>query len=388
MEQGDNRRPIADIKTPPASGDGDRERMIVRTSTIGIAANILLAGFKAVVGLTTKSIAVTLDAVNNLSDALSSVVTIIGAKLGAKSPDREHPMGHGRIEYLSSLLVSAIVLYAGVTSFVESVKKVISPEAPDYSTVSVAVMAVAIVTKIALGTYTKGKGREANSGALVASGSDAMFDAVLSSSVLASALIQMTSGVSLEAYVGVAISAVIIKAGIEMASETIDDIIGRREDPGVTGRIREIVCEEPGVHGAYDLILFNYGPDRYYGSVHMELDDTITVGEVDALTRRIEERVYAETGVVLVGVSVYSRNTTDDEADEMRRRVTDAVTSHDWVLQVHGFYVDTEMKDIRLDAVISFDVDREKALAVLIDEVREMYPDYAIQIVPDVDFSD
>jgi divalent metal cation (Fe/Co/Zn/Cd) transporter len=249
-------------------------------------------------------------------------------------------------------------------------------------------MAVAIVTKIALGTYTKGKGREANSGALVASGSDAMFDAVLSSSVLASALIQMTSGVSLEAYVGVAISAVIIKAGIEMASETIDDIIGRREDPGVTGRIREIVCEEPGVHGAYDLILFNYGPDRYYGSVHMELDDTITVGEVDALTRRIEERVYAETGVVLVGVSVYSRNTTDDEADEMRRRVTDAVTSHDWVLQVHGFYVDTEMKDIRLDAVISFDVDREKALAVLIDEVREMYPDYAIQIVPDVDFSD
>ena len=282
----------------------DREKTIVRTSIIGILTNVLLAAFKAAVGIISNSIAVTLDAVNNLSDALSSVVTIIGAKLGAKAPDKKHPLGYGRIEYLSSMIVAAIVLYAGITSLVESVKKIIHPEAADYGTISLIIIAVAIVVKLVLGRYVKKQGEKVNSGALVASGKDASFDAILSASVLASAIVFLIWGISLEAYVGVIISIVIIKAGIEMMMETLNDIIGQRGDADTGAQIRSILNEEPEVRGAYDLILYNYGPNKYYGSVHLELPDTMTVDEVDVLTRKVQVEVYQKTGVVLTGISV------------------------------------------------------------------------------------
>ena len=350
-----------------------------------IVANVFLAGFKAAVGIIANSIAVTLDAVNNLSDALSSVVTIIGAKLGAKQPNKKHPLGYGRIEYLSSMIVAAIVLYAGITSAVESVKKIVSPEAADYSTVSLVIISVAIVVKLILGQYVKRQGKKHNSGALVASGSDALFDAMLSASVLATAIVYLIWNVSLEAYVGVVISAFIIKAGIGMMIETVNDILGKRSDKEEIDRIKSLICEEPEVRGAFDLVLFNYGPSRNYGSVHIELPDTMEVDEVDKLTRRIEMKVYKETGVILTGVGVYSFNTSDDEAANMRDTVRETVMAHDWALQLHGFYADTEKKTMRFDVVISFDIKRAEALEILTKEVQSLYPDYTLQIVPDVD---
>ena len=366
----------------------DREKIIVRTSVIGIITNVFLAAFKAAVGLISHSIAVILDAVNNLSDALSSVITIIGAKLGAKKPDKKHPLGYGRIEYLSSMMVAAIVLYAGITSLVESVKKIIHPEAADYQTVSLIIIAVAIVAKLLLGGYVKKQGEKVNSGALIASGKDASFDAIISASVLASAVIFLIWGISLEAYVGVIISAVIIKAGVEMMIETLNDIIGQRGDPEISKRIKHLVNEEPEVRGAYDLTLFNYGPDKHYGSVHIELPDTMTVDEVDALTRKVQLKVFQNTGVILTGVGVYSYNTTNDEAAMIRNTIQKKIMSHDWALQMHGFYVDTINKTIRFDVVVSFDIDHREALSIMQEEVRELYPDYAIHIVPDVDVSD
>lgn len=366
----------------------ERERTIIKTSVVGIATNVLLAAFKAVVGLLSRSIAVTLDAVNNLSDALSSVITIIGAKLGARQPDHKHPLGHGRVEYISSLLVAAIVLYAGITSLVESVKKIIHPEAADYSTVSLLIIAVAIAVKLVLGRYVKAQGEKVNSGALIASGSDASFDAILSASVLASAIIFLVWHISLEAYVGVVIAAFIIKAGIGMTTETLDDILGHREDAETSLKIKRLLTEEPEVRGAYDLILYNYGPNKNYGSVHLELPDTMTVDQVDVLTRRVETKVYRETGVILTGVGVYSYNTTDEQAAQIRNAVQEAVLSHDWALQMHGFYVDTEKKAMRFDVVLSFDVDRKEALETLQREVRALYPDYNAMIVPDVDVTD
>jgi len=167
----------------------NRDKVIVRTSIIGILVNVLLAAFKAVIGVMSNSIAVILDAVNNLSDALSSIITIVGTKLAGKLPDRKHPLGYGRIEYLSAMIVSGIVLYAGITAAVESVKKIIEPQTPEYSVTSIVIIAVAVIVKIGLGKYVKGQGEKVNSGALVASGADALFDAVLSASVLACALI-------------------------------------------------------------------------------------------------------------------------------------------------------------------------------------------------------
>ena len=259
-----------------AAPETSRDKVIIRTSVIGIAANVLLAAFKATIGIVSHSIAVTLDAVNNLSDALSSIITIVGTKLSGRLPDKKHPMGYGRIEYLSAMIVSGIVLYAGITSAVESVKKIFHPEQPEYSTVSLAIIAVAVVVKIVLGRYVKAQGEKVNSGSLVASGSDAMFDAILSASVLACAIVFMVSGVSLEAYVGAGISAVIVKSGIEMMIETLNQILGERADKETTDQIKQLLTEEPVVRGAYDLIMYNYGPDKDLASVHLELPDTMT----------------------------------------------------------------------------------------------------------------
>ena len=366
----------------------NREKTIVKTSIIGILTNVLLVGFKAFVGLMSNSIAIILDAVNNLSDALSSVVTIIGAKLGAKQPDKKHPLGYGRIEYLSSMIVAALVLYAGITSLVESIKKIIRPEAAEYGTVTLIIISVAIVVKLILGLYVKKQGKKVNSGALVASGSDAMFDAILSASVLASAIVYLIWGVSLEAYVGVVIAGFIIKAGVEMMIETLNDIIGKREDAETTKELKQIICEEESVLGAYDVTLFNYGPNRNYGSVHVELPDTLTVDDVDRITRKIQVDVYQKTGVILTGIGVYSYNTSNDEAAQMRNKVQETVLSHEWALQMHGFYADTEKKMARFDVVMSFDVDRKEALETMYKEICGMYPDYEIVIVPDVDVAD
>ncbi len=362
-----------------------REKTIIRASVVGIITNILLASFKGAVGLLSNSIAYVLDAVNNLSDVLSSLVTIIGAKLGAKKPDKEHPLGHGRIEYLSALIVSAIVLYAGITSLIESGKKIIDPVEADYSTPAIVIIIAAIFAKLLLGAYVKREGKKVNSGALIASGTDASFDAVISLSVLASAIINLTLGWSLEAWVGLFISIVIIRAGIDMMKETIDDIIGHRSDAEICKRIRAILSDEPEVRGAYDLNLFNYGPDRYYGSVHLELPDTMTVEQVDILTRKVQLSVYRETGVILTGVGVYSYNTTNEEAARIHNIVQETVLSHDWALQFHGFYADTKKKKIHFDVVVSFDIDNSEAHDILMKEVGDLFPDYDLSLVTDLD---
>ena len=367
----------------------ERGRVIVRTSIVGIAANVALAAFKAVIGLASNSIAVVLDAVNNLTDALSSVVTIIGAKLAGKKPDKDHPLGHGRYEYISALVIVAIVLYAGITSLVESVKKIIDPTVPDYSTVALIIIAVAVVAKIVLGRYVTAQGRKVDSGSLVASGKDALFDAAISASVLAAAIIYMTTGFSLEAYVGVIISVVIIKAGIDMLREALDDILGHRPDPELSVGIKKTVCADPDVLGAYDLLLESYGPDLTVGAVHVEVPDTMTAAQIDAMTRRLQAAVYAEHRIALATVGIYSRNTTDDEVMEMRSAITRMVMEHDGVLQMHGFYVDTEAKRVSFDLIVDFAVaDRNATYDHIVSEAREMYPGYEFSVALDLDLSD
>ncbi|MBR5636240.1 MAG: cation transporter [Pseudobutyrivibrio sp.] len=366
----------------------NRNQVIVKTSIIGIIANLLLAGFKALVGILSGSIAIILDAVNNLSDALSSVVTIIGTKLAGKMPDKEHPMGHGRAEYLSALLVSAIIIYAGLTSLNESILKIVHPAEVQYETLTLVVLVAAIFVKFFLGRYVKATGEKVNSSALMASGADASFDAIISTSVLASAIIYLVFGISLEAWVGVLISIIIVKAGWEMMSDTLDDILGRRPDRELTVGIKRLICEEPEVRGAYDLVLNNYGPNKFLGSVHVELPDTMTVEDVDNLTRRIQEKVFKETGVVLTGVGVYSYNTKDDEAARIRNRVLEIVKQHDWALQLHGFYVNTNTKEMRFDVVLSFEVNHVEGTEIIYKEVLSEYPEYNIQIAADVDVAD
>ncbi|MDO5100828.1 MAG: cation diffusion facilitator family transporter [Eubacteriales bacterium] len=365
-----------------------RAGVIVRASLVGIFTNIFLALFKAAVGIMSNSIAVILDAVNNVSDALSSIITIVGTKLAGRLPDKKHPFGYGRIEYLSAMIVAGIVLYAGITSAVESVKKIIFPEKADYSIVSLVIIGVAVVVKIILGRFVKAQGEKVNSGSLIASGSDAMFDAVLSASVLASALIYRYSGLSLEALVGVIISVIIIKSGISMMIDTLNEILGMRADKEVTDRIKQVLTSEPEVQGAYDLVLNNYGPDKNYASVHLELPDTMTAKEIDHLTRRLERKVYQQTGVVLASVGLYSYNTGDDEAARVQKDVRERVTAFAWVNQLHGFYIDVEKREMTFDVVMTFEIEADEGLRLLYSEMSSAYPNFTVQITADVDVSD
>lgn len=378
----DNQNPVM------AADKADRNDIIIKTSVIGILTNVLLAAFKAAIGLAANSIAVTLDAVNNLSDALSSVITIAGTKLAGKLPDKEHPFGYGRIEYLSALVVAGIVLYAGITAAVESVKKMISPEVPDYSVTALIIIGAAVVVKIILGRFVKAQGERVNSGSLVASGSDALFDAVLSLSVLISAILFIATGISLEAYVGAVISGFIIKSGIDMIRDTLDEILGKRMDKETSRQLKSLLSDEPEVRGAHDLVIYNYGPDKDLASVHLELPDTMSVKEVDSLTRRLEMKVFKATGIILAAVGVYSYNTEDSKAARVRVDVTKLVLAHEWALQLHGFYLDETAKIMRFDVVMSFDIPHKEGVRILQEEMRAAYPQYDIQIVPDVDLSD
>ena len=364
---------------------GGRDRIIIRTSIIGIIANLLLAGFKAVIGILTNSIAITLDAVNNTSDALSSVVTIIGTKLAGKQPDKKHPLGYGRIEYLSTMIIAAIVLYAGITSMTESVDKILNPEVADYSTVSLVIIAVAIFVKVFLGLYVKRTGQKVNSGSLIASGTDALFDAVLSTSVLVSAIIFVVWDVSLEAYVGAVISVFIIKSGIEMIRDAVDEILGKRADKELTDAIKETICEEDGVSGAYDLILHNYGPDRMIGSVHVEVPGSMTASEIDSMERSIAGRVFQKHGVIIAGIGIYSRDDSEESAS-MRSEITRIVMSHEGILQMHGFRVDPEKKILNLDVIIDYALEnREEIYSQICSEIQDKYPDYRLELVLDID---
>ena len=366
-----------------------REKTIVRTSIIGIIVNVLLAGFKAVIGLVTNSIAIILDAVNNISDAGSSLITIVGTKLAGKEPDKKHPFGYGRIEYLSAMTISVIILYAGITSFVEAVKQIIHPETPDYSTVSLVIVAVALVIKIVLGRYVKNVGEKVNSDSLINSGEEATLDAVISTATLVAAGIFLLFNVSLEAWLGAVISAVIIKSGVEMLMDTVSQILGEKNDPELVKNIKHTVASFPGVNGAYDLVLNNYGPDSWNGSIHVDVPDTFTADQLDELTREIQVEVYRQYNVVLTAIGIYSLNSKDEKVVETQRKVGEIVLSHEHVKQMHGFYVNPEKKTMRFDAVISFDAgDRHAVYEKVVSDVQNAFPDYTLQVAMDTDFAE
>lgn len=367
----------------------NREKTIVKTSIISICANLMLVGFKATVGLLSNSIAIITDAVNNLSDALSSIITIIGTKLAGKAPDKKHPYGYGRIEYITSLVVSAIVLYAGITAFIESVKKIIAPEEVDYNVTTLIVLIGGIIIKFVLGLYVKKKGRAIKSDSLVASGADAFNDAILSISVLASAIVYMIFNVNLEAYVGALVSVFIIKAGIELIKESINNVLGTRIESSLAKSIKEEVLKEKNVKGAFDLFLNDYGPDKYLGSIHIEVEDTLSVADIDKISRRITKQVSQKYGVILHTIGVYSINTKDENIIKAKKEVEEIVFAHKEILQMHGFYLDINDKTLSFDIIIDFKAkNREKIYQEIYDSVQEKFKNYKITITLDIDSSD
>jgi len=369
----------------PVTDAAVRARRITRTSYIGIGANLLLAAFKAAVGLVSGSVAIVLDAVNNLTDALSSVLTIVGVKLAHRPPDAKHPFGYGRVEYFSAVTIAALVLAAGAGSFVESVRKIIHPTTPEYGVASLVIVAVAVFAKFALGRYVSAEGRACNSEALVASGADASFDALVSLSTLVGAGILLLFGVNLDGWIGAAISLFIVKAGAEMLFGSIDSIMGRRPDADVTKPIRETAEAIPGVLGVHDLILHNYGPDFAIGSLHVEVDGTLDAVELYRITRSVQASVFEKFHVILT-VGIYA---IDPSRRAEREIIEKAALAHPGVLGVHGVFFDDKASVVAFDILSDFTVrDRPALRTALLEELTPKFPGRSLAISFDADYTD
>ena len=366
----------------------DRDKTIIKTSIKGIIVNIILVAFKAVIGLIVNSIAIILDAVNNLSDALSSIITIIGTKLAAKKPDKKHPYGHGRIEYLASVVIAVIVFVAGLTALKESVEKIINPEEANYTVVSLVIVAVAVVVKFIFGRYVKNIGTKVNSQSLVASGADAIFDSILSFSTLVAGIVSLVWHISLEGILGAIISIFILKSSIEILKETLNDIIGTRVDSDFSGKIKEKVNSFEDVEGCYDLILNNYGPNKIIGSIHVQVPDNLTARQIHALTNKISGSIYAEFGIILT-IGIYASNTSDEQSKNIKIELEKIIEDYPEVLQMHGFYVDIENKLVSFDLIMDFkSEDISKIKEEVIEKLKSKYTEFEFNINIDADFSD
>lgn len=366
----------------------DRSKNIVRISIIGIIVNLILVGFKTVIGVITGSVAIIMDAVNNLSDAFSSVVTIIGTKLAGRQPDKKHPYGYGRIEYISSIIIAAIVMLAGFTSCKESVDKIIHTKAADYSAISMIMIGVAVFVKFFLGRYVKSAGEKYHSESLIASGTDAMFDSVISLSTLIAAGVSILFKVSIEGYLGVVISVIILKAGLEIMTDSLGSIIGSRVDSELSVKLKEDISKYPNVLGTYDLILHRYGPEKIIGSVHIELPDEMTAKEIHALSRNIAEGVYINYGIIMT-IGIYASNTEDGLFAQMKQKLEGYISEYPEILQMHGFYADSERMRVSFDLIIDFKADNKIEIRDdILNKMENDYSEYQFSATLDNDFSD
>ena len=346
--------------------------------------NLVLVGFKATVGVFANSISIILDAVNNFTDVLSSVVTIVGVKLAGKRPDRNHPFGHGRLEYFSAMIVAMVILVTGAMAVKESIGKIIVPEEADYSIASLVIVAVAVIVKFLFGQYIRKQGKELNSKSLIASGVDAISDAALSFSVLVGAIISFVWHISLEGYIGIIIAVMIIKTAVEILIESSNELIGVRVDNEIAEKIKKTILKFDMVEGVYDLALHNYGPNKLVASAHIQIPDDLKTRAIHKLSREIEVKVYEKYGAILT-LGIYASNESG-KYKKMKDYIEEVLAEYPTLLQMHGFYVDEEEKTISFDLVFSFD---EMEATVKMEEIRKKvsakYADYKVYIILDAD---
>ncbi len=364
-----------------------RNRGITLASIKGIIGNVILVIFKMIVGLASNSIAIILDAVNNLTDVLSSVLTIIGTKLASKEADKEHPFGHGRIEYMTTMAIAFIILGAGIGSLKESIEKIIHPAVSTFDIPGLAIIAAAIVVKVVMGYYIKGQGEKYQSGALIASGVDALFDAVITFATLVSAGLVFFLNIDIQGYVGAIISLFILKAAFDILRDMYNHLLGVRADDELIREIKETIAQHPQVGGVYDLVLNSYGPGETIGSVHISLPENLTVGEIHPLTKGIAVHLYNKFGIAMT-VGVYAENEPSVEVLEIKKELDKVLSLYTNVVQVHAFYVQQEKKVIYYDVIFNFDEeDPHGTLEKIKEELHKRYPDYTQFAVVDADFS-
>ncbi len=363
-----------------------REGIILTTSGLGIITNVFIAAVKVVIGLLASSIAIISEGINNASDALTSVLTLVGTKLAGKHPDAKHPFGYGRIEYLTSLIVAVFILVTGIETLKSSVERIFQPADLAVSYLSLAIIAFSAVVKFLLGTYTVKMGKKAGSGALEAVGIDSRNDSLISVVTIAASLVFLLSGVSLDAYAGIFISVLILKAGFEVLKDTVSDLLGKPAESELAAELYREIRATEGVIGAVDMMLHNYGPDAYTGSCNLEIDHETTVGEIYQILRKLQIDIYAKYKVAMV-FGLYAVDNDHEGVRELRRDIASFVRNYEHVKSFHAVYLEPETNRIYCDFIVDYDLKDWDALrAEFLAYMAERYPASEIALNIETEF--
>lgn len=365
-----------------------RQSIIVKTGYIGILTNVIVVAGKGIVGIVSGSMSILLDALNNLADAMSSIITIIGVKLAGRPADDKHPFGYGRIEYFAGIIVAALILAAGGTSLVESIKGIINPSDLEFSVMSISIITITVFIKLGLGLYTKRKGKEVSSDALISSGTECLFDSIVSIATLVSALAFYITGLNIDCWLAAIISCLLIKAGIEMIMSPVNELLGSRSSVELTSSIKTRVKTIEGVRGVYDVVIHNYGPEQNIGALHVEVDDALKASDLHQITKKIQILVLHEFGII-VTVGFYAHHREGSEASKAEEVVRKYVMKQDGVVGMHGFYINNDDKILSFDIVYSFKVHHPITLrSHIIEWLRNDYQDHNIYIGLDRNYSE
>ena len=370
-----------DVKNPEV-----RHAYGVMMSIIGIVANVALSAVKLVFGTLCGSISVTADAMNNLSDAGSQIISLISFKISSKPADRDHPFGHARIEYVASMIVSFLVLLVGIELLGESVKKIIEPVRSEFGTAVMIALGISVAVKLWLGISGKRVAKRIGSSVVAATASDSISDALATSAVLVSALISRFTGFQTDAYMGVAVSVIIFIAGIKILNETKNSILGSPPEPEVVEAIANITREYPDILGIHDMVVHNYGPGNTIASLHAEVDGSKNVYLIHDMIDNVEKRLYSELGVRAT-IHMDPIVVDDERVSELRALTLETVKSVDTRISIHDFrFVEgVTHSNLIFDINVPFEIklsDRE--LCDDIDaKIKQINPTYCTVITVD-----
>lgn len=335
-------------------------------SLVGIAVNVLLFAVKLTAGMLLHSTAVTADAANNLSDAGSSVITLIGLRMSEKPADAEHPFGHGRVEYVAALAVSFLIMEIGLTFLKESVGKILHPSSTVWSLGMVVLLFISVIAKIGLYFFDKAAASRTDSQSLKNAAKDSLFDALITSVTIVSVLSEHFTGFRVDGFFGVVVSVVVIIAGISIIRETVSPLIGGDPDPELAARIREIVCAEKDVSGAHDLIIHNYGHRLDFATIHIEVPGSFSVEEGHLLADQIEKEVFRKTGVRLIA-HVDPDISGNEDAALLKEQILRILKILDPALGIHDFHVDTDGEEslVNFDLAVPYSYDEKKSSEIV-----------------------
>lgn len=349
------------------------------SSLVGIFCNILLFVLKYIMGTISGSISIISDGFNNLSDSAGCIVTLLGYKMAAKPADKDHPFGHGRMEYLTALSIAALILIVAFELLKNSIDKIVHPEKVTFSIIVLVSLVVSIIIKLWMSVFNSKLGHKINSSVMLATAKDSKTDVIATSATCVSILSALITDFPIDGIMGIVVSVFIFKSGIDIVKETGDNLIGKPADPEIVSAIRDIVSENEKVIGIHDLVIHNYGPGNMIGSCHAEVKSTEDFVEVHDIIDRIERKIHDELNIMMT-IHMDPIETDNENVNKLYSMIKSIISDIDLKLNIHDFRVvsgDTHTNLI-FDIVVPYECKNDESVIrkIIDDRLNEMETDY------------